>query len=65
MDVITAWIIDDLECVIQVIDVSRTLLLEKGNYKKKTEMERYSIRNASVIDKLVFREDEESLLPMK
>lgn len=65
MDVITAWIIDDLECVIQVIDVSRTLLLEKGNYKKKTEMERYSIRNVSVIDKLVVREDEESLLPMK
>lgn len=65
MDVITAWIIDDLECVIQVIDVSRTLLLEKGNYKKKTEMERYRIRNASVIDKLVVREDEESLLPMK
>lgn len=65
MNVITAWIIDDLECVIQVIDVSRTLLLEKGNYKKKTEMERYSIRNVSVIDKLVVREDEESLLPMK
>ena len=65
MDVITAWIIDNLECVIQVIDVSRTLLLEKGNYKKKTEMERYSIRNVSVIDKLVVREDEESLLPMK
>lgn len=65
MNVITAWIIDNLECVIQVIDVSRTLLLEKGNYKKKTEMERYSIRNVSVIDKLVVREDEESLLPMK